>query len=359
MGPISAHANAGALTSGQYVKISGLKVFSAAATSVSDGAPINLQQGADNWWVSNCEVSWPTLTGALAGGIPGQGDNVVLQFNYVHDVGCLQTSMTNHGIYIGSGAQNISGGFNGPCSHNWIVRLNRIEDITGGSGIQFNDTQGSGDKFTGHKVYGNWIKSAAKNGLTCASSVQSVDIYNNIFINCCGGPQNGGSFKISDNVASRAINFTHNTIVQTATTGAYPYVLVNDGAAITSGTVSIKHNILCLMAGHNSFLDFNNFSSSDTAVTLDYNKYFDFAGTVVAAPSKDLHAGTAYGDPKFTSLATFNLTLATGSPALGAVVLAEPVAVATDFYAIARPQTGTGTPSVTFNDIGATQGVGT
>jgi len=368
-GPNSAYANAALGTAtGQYVAISGLKVFSAVSSGSSDGAPINLQQGADFWWVSNCELSWPTTTTALAGALPGQGYNCVLQCNYIHDVNCDQSSMTNHGIYIGSGAQSftasavataeyLAAAKSGPCSHNWTVRWNRIEDIQGGSGIQWNDTQGLGDHFIGHKVYGNFVLRAAKNGITGASSLQSADIYNNVIVDCCGGPQNGGSFKISDNVASRAVNFTHNTLIQTATTGAYNQMIVNDGANQTSGTLNIKGNIIVMRSGHNASLGFTTYGASDTGVVMANNLYYDFGGVVTTAPTKDTAA--TYGNPLFTDLTNLNLTLATSSPGLGAMTVAEPVAIATDFYGIARPQTGTGSPSGSKNDYGATQGIGT
>jgi len=134
-------------------------------------------------------------------------------------------------------------------------------------------------------------------------------------------------------------------------------MIVNDGANQTSGTLNIKANVLVMRAGHNASLGFTTYGASDTGVVMANNLYYDFDGVVTTAPTKDTAA--TYGNPLFTDLPNLNLTLATGSPGLGAMTAAEPIAIATDFYGIARPQTGTGTPSGSKNDYGATQGIGT
>lgn len=345
-------------TAGSYVAISGLTLVSSPTSTRTDGAPINLQQESNFWRVVNNDVSWNTTTIALSGGIVGQGDNVFVAFNKVHDVNCDQSSMTNHGVYIGSGSQTQVGtAIVGPASDAWEVCYNWITNIVGGSGLQWNQTN-SADTFKNHLVHHNWIETTGKNGVTGASCLESAKIWNNVIIGACVGPQNGASFKISDNIASRAVHFVHNTIVQKKTTGAYPALIVNDGANDTSGTINIKYNVLCLDAAHDASLTFTTMGAGDTAVAMDYNQYFDFAGTVVSVPSKDGGHG-AYGNPLFTDKTNSDYTLATSSPCLNAVTVAEPIAITTDLYGFARPQTGTGVPSVTFNDYGAFEGIGT
>jgi hypothetical protein len=86
------------------------------------------------------------------------------------------------------------------------------------------------------------------------------------------------------------------------------------------------------------------------------NLYFDVTGTETTAPSKDTTG--IYGDPKFTDFVNKLLTLQTGSPAIDACASAEVIAVASDFYGMARPVTGTSAPGASKNDIGATEGVG-
>jgi hypothetical protein len=171
-------------TAGAYVVLSGLTLSSAANSSTSDGSPVNLQQGADFWRVMNCDVSWPTVNLGLAGGVTGQGDGVVVAFNNIHDVGNEPNTKTNHGIYAGT-----SNEVGDPLSHNWEIMYNWVHDIQGGSGIQFYDSQGSGDTFTGMKVHHNWIQAISKNGITMAGGVRSADIWNNILVDCNNGAQ--------------------------------------------------------------------------------------------------------------------------------------------------------------------------
>jgi hypothetical protein len=338
-GSISGHYG----TDGKYVTLSG---FTGAgnATGNSDAAPINGQYGAIGWRVFNCESQWQsTVTGtnhARAGAIAGEWESSLIFGCHLHDV-WGDSNQENHGIYIGDGA-NV-------CSKNVEIAYCYIHDITAGSGIQCNNSAAS-DTFQGIKTHHCWIENVAKYSINANNTVLSWDVWNNILVN-----PSKNIFRVGTPQASAVLNFVHNTCVQSSTNNSYTGMTAQESAGITSGTTSIKHNIF-YKANNTGGLTFTSFGSGDTGVAMAENLYFDVTGTETTAPSKDTTG--IYGDPKFTDFVNKLLTLQTGSPAIDACASAEVIAVASDFYGMARPVTGTSAPGASKNDIGATEGVG-
>jgi hypothetical protein len=339
-GSISGHYG----TDGKYVTISGF-TGTGNATGNSDAAPINGQSGAIGWRVFNCDLSFPsTVTGtnhARAGAIAGEFESSLVFGCHLHDV-WGDSNQENHGFYVGDAA--------GVCSKNLEIAYCYIHDITAGSGIQCNNSAAS-DTFQNIKTHHCWIENVAKYSINVNNTVLSWDVWNNILIN-----PSKNIFRVGTPQASAILNFVHNTCVQSSTNNSYTGMTAQESAGITSGTTTIKHNIF-YKAGNTGGLTFTSFGAGDTAVTMAENLYFDTTSTEVAAPSKD--ATGIYGDPKFTDFVNKLLTLQAGSPALDACTVAEPIAVASDIFGIARPVTGTGTPGASKNDIGACEGVGT
>lgn len=333
---------------GKFVSISGLHI-ECDPTVLGDAGPINLQAGADGWRVHNCELGpWMSTrlspNNAKAGGVAGQGDGVVVRFNHIHDIGCDPAALENHGIYCGDA--------NDLCAQNWLISHNRIEDVPGGSTIQWNNTVSSGT-FDGMKVHNNFLKNCAKYNVNLGTALRTAEIYNNVL-------EGAGyaAVRVDDDVTGRDIKFTHNTIEQASCNSAYKTVFANTTSGLTHGSIDFSHNILVMQAGHDpELVSYTNCTSGDTAVTMTRNLYFDADGVTVTVPTID---GTGlYSNPLFVAPAKGNYTVAAGSPALGACNDAEPLAIADDFYGIVRPVTGTGSPGATKNDIGAMQGVGT
>jgi hypothetical protein len=346
-GATSARAATGA---GKYISVSGLHI-ELNATSISDAAPVNLQNGGDNWRVVDNELGpWLSTTAApnhaRCGGVCGQGAGTpgpYIAFNYIHDIDGI--NQENHGIYIGDSG----GSYNQP-SANWEVAYNVIYNIPGGSSLQWHKTVVA-TYATGMRVHHNYFDTAAKYGINNSNFLQQGDIWDNVVV---GSARN--AMRIADAIPNLNINITHNTLRQLSSSSAYTQVFSKEVTALTSGNLRFSHNIISTTSGGGSGMSFYGFGASDTAVTVRENLYHDIAGTLTV-PSIDSSYGVL-GDPLFTDVSAGNFTVQTGSPALAACTQAEPLAVATDFYGIVRPVTGTGTPGATRNDIGAMQGVG-
>lgn len=341
---------------GKFLRVVGLRM-DVHATAASDAAPINLQAGANNWGIHECDLGpWlSTLVSpnnAKAGGIAGCGDTVQIRFNYIHDIDCDAnnpgtSALENHGVYVGDA--------NGVCSKNWDIGYNWIKNIPGGSLLQFNDTAAS-DTFSGMKVHHNFMEVCRKYAINFGNQVLSCDIWNNVLL----FPKRN-IWRIANSVASAAVRFSHNTCCQNYSDNAYASMLANETAGLTSGSYTFEHNIFAIGAMSGSLgpngLTFSGFGAGDTAVTVSRNLYFDYNSITTSAPTRD--ATGAYGNPLFTDYVNGDVTVQTGSPALGAATQAETQAVTDDFWGIARPVTGTGAPGATKNDLGAGQGVGT
>lgn len=341
-----------ALKCGKYFQISGLWITNSAvgAAAPSDSGLVNVQNGADYWDVMDNELGPYTVGGSVAnsktGGVVGAGTYMRWMFNYIHDIGGT-AALENHGCYLGGANGN---GY-AQAASNCQVKYNRIVTITGGNGIQ--QYWSGSETFTGNTVSHNWIETTGKYGLNIADASVSGDWHTNVVMGTTRS-----AIRMNTNSASLAINITHNTCYNwgTGAAGAPDGGFRNDWT-VTSGLVNLQHNLFVLASGHDAALIYYSNNGTDTNITVGQNQYFDVGGTYTTVPAKD--ATGAYGNPLFTSIANKNFTVTAGSPVLGACTAAETLAVATDFYGIARPVTGTGAPGATKNDIGAMQGIGT
>lgn len=336
---------------GQYVTVSGDIRVTLNATSVSDSAGVNWQNGANGWRVYGMEVGpWPSTSSPLNGGLSGNGIGIKARFNYVHDIAC-QTGQTNHGIYFDG--SNL-------CAKNCEASYNRIENITGGTGLE-NFNQSAGDTLTGNLFHHNFIAFCSKYGINGAQDTTSLTTHTNIIIGCGGA---GISFN-SQNI-NQDVRHTHNLIIGCANNNGNPNGCIdNTSRAGVGSSIKFQHNVIIMLAGRTGVQQATTFystysSDSNHAVLLSENHWFDFDvghAWTQNPPSQDASAST--GDPLFTSSADSNYTVKAGSPLLGSSTLAEAVAVLVDFYGIPRPVTGTGTAVAPFNDRGPFQGVGT
>lgn len=344
---------------GMYVSISGI-TMTCNATSRSDSGMINFQNDADHWRVYDCEMGpWPSTlaapNNAKSAGAAGNGDSIHVRFCNIHDISCDHAANENHGIYA-DGSSN-GAGYNSTAI-NWDISYNWIKNITGGSGIQlFNQAaSGAGVAFVGMSIHHNVIDTTAKYGINFADYCKQVDAYNNIVVGTAAA-----AFRFNTAISSAVINVTHNIAYNNNTSGQGPAqgAINNDGNFDATAVVNVQHNIIALQGGRGvtrSSNDFYTNNGTGSAIALQQNLYWDADGTVTA-PAGDSSAVS--GDPKWTSSSTGDYTVLAGSPVLAACTLAEKLAVAVDFFGVARPVTGTGAPGATKNDIGPTQGVGT
>lgn len=331
-------------TTGQFVGISGLHI-ECNATTASDGAPINLQSGANSWRIYDNELGpWPASIVARAGGIAGHSYALKAKFNYIHDIDSNISARENHGIYIGDADGD-------GCSKNWEIAYNWILRIPGGNGIQWNNNASS-DTFDNIVVHHNWFETTGKHGINMANSITTADIYCNVVIDSL---VNSLRFDVDPGIT--LVNITHNTFVQTRVSGAYTAMLTQTWVGLVNGIVNIKNNIFAMTADHAALTAFTTLGSGDTAVRMSNNLYFDFAGTITTTPSIDAQA--VYGNPYFTDMANGDYSCRVGGAGRDAVRIAEPLAMADDFFGVARIVTDLSVPSGAFNDIGAFQGTET
>lgn len=331
---------------GQYVTVAGLRL-ECSATTVSDGGPLNLQSGANGWRCVNNEIGpWPSTVpspnNARAGAIAGQGDGVYLLANWVHDISCDPAALENHGFYLGDAA--------GICCKNTEVAYNVATDITGGSSFQCNNNAAS-DTFSNINVHHNFFDTAAKYNVNFNDTTSSAKVWNNVLLN---GGRN--CFRIGSWTSGAVITFAHNTCRLSGSSSAYKLVACNEGSPITSGLLTIQHNIFVLGPGASaSGCFYTNFADSN--VSLQQNLYFDESGTLTTIPTVDTNG--VYGDPEFTSISNRDYTVKSGSATLGACSQSSVLAIPDDYYGVVRPVATTGTPGGFKNDIGAMQGTGT
>jgi len=344
----SARAQAGW---GQYVQVTNLRI-DIGAGSDRDGAPINLQNGADHWIVTNNDCG-PWIAGSSSflnsSAIGGQGSNCYIAFNKCHDIEGL-SDLQNHGMYFGgvsggTGYDNAS--FNIEICYNWVF------NCTGGSGIQFYWQGGNSKYMYGNLVHHNVVHDVAKYCLNIGESTTGYQAWDNVCWN--------SGFSIirfsPAQVTGIDIRVEYNTfdawdVVNSEGTPSAG-VLMDGNMDSANGTVKFNHNILRMRQGRTGtaltqyWYTLN--ASTDTGLTASQNVYFDPMGQTTTGWSID--AQSIYGDPKFNNpQAGGDYSLQSGSPALAATTVADIISgVTTDIYGITRPGSA--------KTIGATEGV--
>lgn len=334
---------------GKYVQISGMRI-DIQGGAARDAGPVNLQNGADHWVVTDMECG-PWVAGSSSAlnssGIGGQGTFCYIGFNYVHNIEGL-SDLQNHGMYFGG----VSGGtgFNAATTDTEVC-YNWVQTCTGGSGIQFYWQGGNSQYFTNNKIHHNFVETTAKYGINLGESSVSFDVYNNIV--AYAGWSALRFYPLSAS-GTLAINIEHNTFFawnQSHGATTAQAAILNEGF-INTGAVKVNHNIIAATTRGGSYsIDwYSNNGASDTTLSASQNLYWDPDGVKTTAWSID--AAGIFADPKFSSTAGLLFTLLSGSSALDAVTTAASVTVGDDYYGIARP-------AGTNKDIGACEGVGT
>jgi len=216
-----------------------------------DGA-IDFEILGNGWRVVNNELTAQyAQTSARAGGITGNGSNIVIYGNHVHNVHGDGSGQTNHGIYIDNDGS-------------YDIGYNLIEYILAGNGFQLY-TYGytSGTQYTQNaNFHHNMIHDVVKHGINVAdgtkagivitdnivynimdaginfnsNTLQGAKIYNNTFYNTdlIGNPSYGAIMN-QWNLPSGALDFENNIIVPAPGT---PY-----GASGLGGAGTVTNNL--------------------------------------------------------------------------------------------------------------------
>jgi hypothetical protein len=297
-----------------WVVISGLHIESV-ASSASDGAPINLQSGSNNWRVVNNELGpWPASSSASdkAGGLVGDGKNVVAFGNHIHDIG---GGTENHGIYLDSSANNVELGYN------WI------NNVTSGNLIQTYDNLG-GYPLENISIHHNLIHDGGRYGLNISAGTHTFKAWNNVIFNTSLAAVR---FSVQSDSGTN-IAVAYNTIYNGGLSAASPIL---DDYQLTSGTAIFKHNIVFGDSASKATTYWQDTGSPDI-VKFERNLWFG-KGAPPSGDSNPVGGKVTTTDPKFVSVSGHDFSLQAGSPAIDQATASMPFTVGDDYRAHPRP----------------------
>ena len=342
-------------TTGEYVSVSNLRM-DVAGGAARDAAPINFQYSAGHWRVVNNELGpWVAGNSAVlnAAGISGHGDTMAIYGNHIHDIAGL-SDLQNHGIYADTTAQN------------WDVGFNWINNMTGGSAIQFNDNEGGAGSyalphggtwagFTGIRIHHNWVQNAIKYGVnfndqgSTQEGTYSAMIWDNVIIGTGLPP-----LRINSTQPTQALWFSYNTVYDcmTTTSGTGNGIVRSEGFGTGSGIKNVFYDNIFVfgphtVAGTQWFADVGGTAATTTSYSFKNNLYF--GGT--QSPTVPLTYGdtaAVIGDPLFTSASTGVFATASTSPARKSARQALPSG-----FSVTDDFTGTVWRGTGISDVGA------
>ncbi len=341
-------SGAGAAGYGKYVAISCLKLASH-AQSDDDGAPINFQSNADFWRVVNCDITWPSArqfpargnSGALAGGISGNGNGIKIFANWVHDISINTGNgdYTQHGIYF-DGSNN--------CAKNCEVAYNNVENCTGGNGFQLHNSDAA-DQFIGMTCHDNTFKNCKKHGLNITEATRSFDAWNNTVSHC-----EGACLRFNFNETSQQVRIYMNTFYDTHRST----VFTNDGNAMVTSNdsptgIRVIHNIFIMGPGTLAGTPWLNWNGSTVGV-FAYNLWYDARAVqgLTQGPPEDANripvSGAGNVNTIVTDAANEDFTVPLASPAANKAQGAMGFAITSDAAGNSRPKAGNA-----FSTVGA------
>jgi VCBS repeat-containing protein len=312
-------------TTGDFVVFSNFRMrWDGGATR--DAGGFNMQYNAQRCRVVGNEIG-PWIAGDSpvlnCAGITGEGNYVEALGNYIHDIEGT-AAQQNHGLYPGTN------------SYGWTIAYNWIENITGGSHLSFNDSDGGTGTFetpfgtwmgfTNIKIHHNWMEGSAKysvsfNDVGAQQGQLDARIYNNVIIGTGLPP-----FHLGTTTATADVVVAFNTIYdcnRTVTGGNA--VVRNDGWMHTPGRQwSMYNNIIAFgpntVPGTGWLNDTTGFSDG---IVWSRNLYWVNGDTTSPAPPSS-DALAVIGDPKFVDPTVMNLKLQSSSPAVNAGTQALP-----------------------------------
>jgi hypothetical protein len=309
-----------------WIVISGLHIEGGDRT-VNDG-PINLQANSDHWRIVNNEIGpWAAEDGtkgaeARAGGIAGNGTDVTIYGNHIHDI---DGGTLNHCIYLDTGATQVDIGYN------------HIHNCLGGNIIQTFDNLGMED-LKQISIHHNQLHDGNRYGLNIADSTQSLNAWDNVIYNVAYAAVR---FNVSGSATN--VNVFNNTIYNANTVSSGDDAPVVNQWTLGSGVARFQNNIVA--KGPNSKSDDYFINSGSGSPKLEKNLWF---GLNIGAPSADATAlaKSDAQDPLFVNAAAGDFHLKDGSPAIDAATATTAVAVTDDLDLGARPKGAA-------NDLGA------
>lgn len=277
----------------KWIVISGLRI-EGGGPDTSDG-PINLQTESDHWRIVNNELGpWDGPSSAHSGGIAGNGSEVVILGNHIHDIG----GGTNNCIGLDTGSVHVE------------VAYNHLEGCTSGSAVQTFDNLGVA--LDGIRVHHNLLHRAARHGVILAQGTRSARVFNNLIYDI-----DASCVRIHQSASGLDTEVSHNTLV-----GCCRAMRSGDGAVANTsnaeqGAVTIRDNLVVRGAEAACAEGYQN-SGIDSALSLQHNLWFGYS-----PPPRD--GSALILDPRLVDPAQGDLHLSAGSPAEGASSGSAPV----------------------------------
>ncbi len=341
---------------GDWVQIECLRM-EVVGGSARDAAPVNMQYNTGHWKIQGNNFGpWPQGDSEVmnAACVTGQGNFIEIYLNNIHDVEGVPGVLQNHGIYAGT------------TSYGWDVGFNQFINITGGSAVQANDSDGGTGTattpygvwqgFTDFKIHHNYIENCAKYGILFAdvgagTGDLSAIIYNNIIVGTALP-----AWRLNTTTSTSDITFAFNTLHDCMTTisGTGNAYVRNEGFQGSGHSIKQYNNIFSFGPSTVSGCAwFAGDGAQSTGYSWARNVYFPNGQT----PTNVADALGIYGDPKFTNpiAGVRDFSLQPTSPAINAGTQALPagVIVNDDFTALATRQFG-GAPDCGAVEVGQT-----
>ena len=312
---------------GDFVSISNLRI-AVSGGATRDAGPVNMQYNAQNCRVVGCELG-PWVAGDSAvlncAGVSGQGNFFKILGCHIHSIEGT-SALQNHGVYPGTN------------SYGWEIAYNWIHDISGGSHLSFNDSDGGTGTFetpfgvwqgfTNISVHHNWFENAAKyclsfNDVGAQQGQLDFRFTCNMVIGTGLPPFHfGTTTTTSDGLV--AFNTIYNCNVTPSGGNA---MVRNDGWQQTPGrSIKFYDNIFAFgpgtVVGTGWLNDTTGFSNG---ITWSRNLYWVNGDTTAPSPTMDSLA--VIGNPQFTNAGSGDFTLQSSSPAVNAATQALPAGV--------------------------------
>jgi hypothetical protein len=265
-----------------WIVISGLHI-EGHAESRTDGSPVNLQVSSDHWRVVNNELGpWPAPPEAhdKAGGLTGNGVDVRILGNHIHDIG---GGTENHGIYLDTASADVE------------IAYNHIHHVGQGNLIQTFDNLGGGN-LTGLSIHHNLLHDGGRYGVNVADGTQVLHLWSNFIHDTAlaGIRLNVHSDGATDLLVER------NTLFNVCTRSRAEFGAIENTWTASQGSILVTHNVVAAH-GKACSAGYDN-DGSDEAVKLVSNQYSGYA-----VPTKDV--APIRGEPRFADADARDLRL--------------------------------------------------
>lgn len=333
----------------QNIAMSNMSIAINAGAASSDACPVNLQNSAKQWKITNMSLTWPSTlnngsgSGPLGAGISGNAIYSAM-LNDIYDIFDVSGGFQNHGIYLDASLIYC---------RDCIAAYNCMTNISGGNGLQIFTNKFSGlddDGFAGAtniSVHHNYVNGTGKYGYNFNISTLTAKLFCNVAANVTrynfifGGDASPVS---SGGTGPVTVIVVNNTFYGTA--GAGLNCLVENDYKAVAGLVELRNNLTVMGATRSDIgLAFYGNDDDDTAWVPNSNGWYDPQGHTTAPPFSG--TGEIYANPLFITPYT-NFGLLPGSPFIGAATLSANYNPVYDF--MLNPMTRAGQ---TKNSIGA------